>query len=253
MSFDLARFGLTEMLRSGLVIRRATDGSQTMEAAARAVCRSLYDGFVGANGERQCALVRCYKTHPFGALDTELQRVVIHQLADRAPHADMRCLTLLATVGDERSWNDRRTSKGHRAIPLPSPQIVERAPMIAQLVRQFGLDLAAVVNPSADVVRDLQGKTYGVFHVEHAQGSPYIPAQAEFVERYGIRSVVGFGGSLRTGDLYAVILFTRVTVTREVADRFRTVALDLKSALFDFESDAIFDAPGGAAAAPARR
>ena len=86
----------------------------------------------------------------------------------------------------------------------------------------------------------MSGKTYGVFHVRDANGSPYIPAQ-DFVTQYGIQSVVGFGGSLPDGDLFATLLFCRVTVDAAAADRFRTVALDLKSRFFSFQPDEIFE------------
>jgi hypothetical protein len=81
------------------------------------------------------------------------------------------------------------------------------------------------------VVRELAGKRHGVFHVESALGSPYIPAQEDFVVRFGIKSVLGFGGLLVNGDLFAVILFTTVQVSPASADRFRTLALDVKSGL----------------------
>ena len=81
---------------------------------------------------------------------------------------------------------------------------------------------------------------YGVFHVPEAKGSPYIPAQ-DFVDRYGIRSVVGFGGVLPSGDLFSVILFARVPVTTAAADRFRTLALDLKSCLLRYSQSEIFE------------
>jgi hypothetical protein len=189
--------------------------------------------------------VRVYKTHRFGGLPDELKRFAKRALksggGDVQPFDDMRCLTLLATVGDEPSWNQRHLSKGHQAIPLPSPHMVERAPMIAQLVTAFGLELSDVVRPTADVVRKLEGKTYGVFHVEEAKGSEYIPAQAQFVERYGIRSVVGFGGSLLTGDLFAVILFTRTPISEAIADRFRTIALDTKGCFLSFDQSQVFE------------
>ena len=114
--------------------------------------------------------------------------------------------------------------------------------MIAQLIRQFGLDLADVISPSAEFVREMTGRTYGVFHVEEAAGSPFIPAQREFVERYGIRSVVGFGGALRSSDIFAVVMFSRVRITREAAERFRTIALDVKSALYNFDETQVFRA-----------
>ena len=220
-----------------------------MEDAARRICRCLYEEFgaistaAGADtliGGGDCALVRLYKTHPYSRLPPSLRRFADKGLGGAPAPPGLRCLTLLGTAGDEPEWNDRDTSRGHRAIPLPSPRIVEQAPMIAQLIRQFGLDLADVVSPSPEFLRELSGRSYGVFHVEEAVGSPFIPAQEEFVERYGIRSVVGFGGALRSGDIFAVVLFSRVVISREVAERFRTIALDVKSALFNFEEKQVF-------------
>jgi hypothetical protein len=219
-----------------------------MEATVRRICRFFYDELTTAEGGRACVLVRCYKTHAFGRLPEDLRRFAKRALRrndDGINVTDtMRCLTLLATVGDDASWNERHLSKAHQAIPLPSPQIVQRAPMIAQLLHEFGLTLSDILQPSAEVIRKLEGKTYGVFHVPEAAGSPYIPAQAQFVERHGIRSVVGFGGSLAGGDLFAVILFTRTLISNEIADRFRTVALDVKSCLVPFSENEVFHVPG---------
>jgi hypothetical protein len=113
--------------------------------------------------------------------------------------------------------------------------------MISQLIKEFGLEIDSVLQPSPEVVRDLAGKRHGVFHVEHALGSPYIPAQEEFVARFGIQSVLGFGGLLISGDLFAVILFTTVTVSPATADRFRTLALDVKSGLSRYNDATTFN------------
>jgi hypothetical protein len=229
MPYDLTKFGLGEMLKSSPRLRETATGAATFELAAQRVCRFLYDELQSADGERQCALVRCYKTNPFGALDPELQGFVRTNMGFRQPWPEMKCLTLMATVGQAAAWNSRNNSRGHRAIPLPSPEIVEKAPMISQLIKEFGLEISSILQPSPEVVRELAGKRHGVFHVENALGSPYIPAQEEFVVRFGIRSVVGFGGLLTNGDLFAVILFTTVEVSAATADRFRTLALDVKS------------------------
>src|SRR5215210_2573661 len=125
-------------------------------------------------------------------------------------------------------------SRGHKAVPLPSPEIVEKAPMISQLIKELGLELSYVLQPTPDIVKELAGKKHGVFHVEHALGSPYIPAQQEFVVRFGIKSVLGFGGMLASGDLFAVILFATVRVPSSTAERFKSLALDVKSAFSRF-------------------
>jgi len=244
MSFSLRRFDLREMLRCGLDLRRVARDAGTMEEAAGAIVRYLYDSFVDG-GEHECALVRFYKTHPYGGLEPEL-KVVVRERMGAAPNEALKCLVLLATAGAEPEWNSRRLSRGHRAIPLPSPQIVERAPMIAQLIRQMGLDLDSVVSPHPELMQGLEGKTYNVFYVAHALGSEAIPAQDEFVRPYGIESVLGCGGVNLQGELYAAILFARVHIPQDTADRFRNIALDLKMAISSFAEDRVFataDAP----------
>ena len=160
------------------------------------------------------------------------------------PEPGMRCLTLMATVGVAADWNSTVLSKGHRAIPLPSPEIVEKAPMISQLIKELGLELSSVLQPSPEIVRELAGKRHGVFYVESALGSPYIPAQDDFVRRFGISSVVGFGGMLPTGDFFAVILFATVRVTPESADRFKSLALDVKTGFSRFSEAKAFNPVG---------
>lgn len=241
MTSVLADFGLAELLRCSLGLRDAVREAATLESAARACCEFFYKELTTEQGDRACALVRCYKTHPYRDLGVDLQMIARKSLARGLRSTpELRCLTLMGTSGVEKAWNDRRRSSGHQAIPLPTATVVEGAPMVAQLIRAFGLDIGTAIAPRGDLVRDLAGRSYGVFHVPEAKGSPYIPAQ-DFVMRYGIRSVVGFGGILPSGDLFAVILFARVPITHAAADRFRTLALDLKSCFLRYAPNQIFD------------
>jgi hypothetical protein len=229
------------MLRCSRELREALRQASTIEEAAGVVVRHFYDACIDpVSGGRSCALARFYKTHAYGELPPDLQDFAAGPLAGTAATPTMQCLTLMATAGARPEWNDRRLSRSHRTIPLPSPEIVEQAPMIAQLVRQMGLDIATVVRPSPDLLRSAEGKTYSVFHVEEAAGSPYIPAQTEFVIPHGVRSVVGFGG-LHRHDFFAVILFATVPIPRVAADRFRNIALDLKAALHAVPENRVFE------------
>ena len=241
MTYDLTKFDLGDMLKCSLRLRETASGAPTLEVSAQRICRFLYDELVDSNSLRACALVRCYKTHAYASLDPDLQGFARDVLGPGTPRPTMKVLTLMATVGQSAGWNSRHLSKGHRAIPLPSPEIVEKAPMISQLIKELGLELSTVVQPTADIVKELAGKRHGVFHVEDALGSPYIPAQQEFVVRFGIKSVVGFGGMLATGDLFAVILFATVHVPSGAADRFKSLALDVKSAFSKFNDTTVFN------------
>lgn len=241
MTYDLSKFDLGDMLKCSLRLRETAADAPTLESSAQRVCRFLYEELADPAGKRQCALVRCYKTHEFASLEPDLQAFARAAMDGGIPRPEMKCLTLMSSVGETAAWNSRFLSRGHRAIPLPSPEIVEKAPMIAQLIKEMGLDLNTVLLPSPDIVRELAGKRHGVFHVENAVGSPYIPAQEDFVLRYGIKSVVGFGGILPDGELFAVILFANVPVSAASADRFRTLALDVKAGFSRFADRNIFN------------
>ena len=97
-----------------------------------------------------------------------------------------------------------------------------------------------LVSPHPELLHGLEGKTYNVFYVPEALGSEAIPAQDEFVRPHGIRSALGCGGINFNGELYAVILFSRVPIPQESADRFRNIALDLKMAVAPFAEDRVF-------------
>jgi PAS domain S-box-containing protein len=240
---DLASFDLNDMIGCGRAVRMAGESASSMEGAAREIVRIFRSTLVDARtGSPNCPLVRCFKTHPLNRLPPELAQAAQGLLTnERHARPDLPCLTLLATGGDYPQWNARRSSRGHAAIPLESVEIVERAPMIASLLRQMGVDLEAALYPDPTLILDLDQHSFNVFHVEDAIGSPSIPAQSEFVLPHGIRSVLGFGGLFPGGELFTVIMFSRVTIPRETADMFRTIALGVKLALLPFAGGRVFE------------
>ncbi len=250
-SFCLMDFALSDMIRCGRELR-GLNASNSMEEAAQRVVDYLRSALVGVDGQQACALVRCFITHPVSRLPDDLARVARASLQspDQADGIDeIPCLTLLGSSGERAEWNGRQGSRGHRAIPLESVAVVERAPMIAQLIQQMGLSVSDVLRPSEDVLLDAQQRSFNVFHVEEALGSASVPGQA-FVAEHGVRSVLGFGGLLPSGDLFAVIVFSKAAISREAADLFRTIALSTKLVLLPFVRGPVFrDGLAAAAAA----
>jgi hypothetical protein len=239
--YDLRDISEAEVSECGAALSELGAGSGSMEETANRIVRCLYDQLgAGVSGERACALVRFYKTHAYGGLPPDLQAFANGILGDEAGSDDMKCLTLLATVGQNAKWTSRANSEGHKAIPLPSEDFVGRIPMISRLVTQLGLELGQLLRPDPTILLDLHERTYNVFHVDEAVGSPYIPAQADFVIPYGVRSVLGFGGILETGDLYAVILFSKALISRAVAERFKPLALKVREAVAPLAGEAVF-------------
>ncbi|MFL5807816.1 MAG: hypothetical protein ACJ8CR_39560 [Roseiflexaceae bacterium] len=239
--YDLTHFSSSDMTRCGAALRKFGADAQTMEEVARRVVGYLYEHLIDEQtGERSCALVRFYKTHAFGELPMPLRTFASGVLgADSLPPAT-KCLTLLATAGARPEWNARNMSVGHQAIPLASPELVARLPMVARLLKQFGIEIESFLATDPAMLLDLDQQTFNVFYVPDAVGSPIIPAQTDFVIPYGIRSVLGFGGVLPSGDLFAIILFSKVPISRTTAELFKPLALNVKVAVLPFEDAAAF-------------
>lgn len=229
---SLEHFSGDDLAPFGDAIRGFARSAASMEESAQKTVDVLWAELEAEDGTPALALVRLYKTHPYGKLPEDL-RAFARGILDEDPDAETRCLTLLATRGLEPDWNDRRKSEGHKAIPLPSVEFIRRLPMVAGLIDQIGLELADVVRPDRDRISELARKNYDVFHVPDARGSEFVPAQT-FVEKHGIVSALGFGGVLFSGDFYAVVMFSRVPISAAVADRLRVLSLATRVSLMPF-------------------
>ena len=226
-------FSVDDLVACSAAFREIGASSASMEDAAQGITDYLHGSLVDEVDEQAVPLVRLYKTHPFRDLEPDLQAFALDTGAG-AIDDETRCLTLLGTSGIDPAWNDRRRSAGHRAIPLASAEVVAQSPMIAGLISQLGIDLATVVDPEEQPTITLHHQDYDLFFVADAVGSPLVPAQERFVLPHGIHSVVGCGGLLPTGDLFALILFTRLHLEEATADLFRTVALSVKATIVPF-------------------
>jgi hypothetical protein len=239
--YDLKKFTLADMTRCGAELRRFGSESKSMEQAAVGVVRHLYERLGYSNsGHRSCVLVRFFKTHPYGDLGPKLQEFSRSMMPGVSLGSAAKCLTLLGTAGDRPEWNYPHKSRGHWAIPLPSMHAVEQIPMISQLIRQFGIEVNSLLAPKSEIIQEMNQRTYNVFYVEPARDSPYIPAQKDFVVPNNVESVLGFGGVLPEGNLFAVIMFAKVPIPAPTAEMFRTIALNVKLAILPFAEGPIF-------------
>ncbi|MCH7620590.1 MAG: hypothetical protein IH870_01685 [Chloroflexi bacterium] len=239
--YDITRFSLADMTRCGTALRRMGDGASTMEGVAGKVVEHLYQQMTDpGTGEKSFCLIRLFKTHDYVGLNGDLKEFVKKVLGREPSSPATKCLTLLATAGRKPEWNDRTMSRGHQAIPLASADFVGQIPMIAQLISQFGIEMGSVLRPDPSVILDLERRTYNTFYIADAVGSPYIPAQDDFVVPFGVKSVLGFGGVLSNGELFVVIMFSKVPIPRETAENVRDLGPSVKGAVEPFVAGAVF-------------
>ena len=241
-AIDLEHLRFANAVTLGQAVRRCNAHATHQDEVAGRVVDYFYESFRDPlTGLHSCALVRCFQTHPFAGLPRETQEFALRLNPASASIEGLRCLALLASRGEEPEWNSVADSVNHRAIPLPDAAMIEQAPMISRLLEQMGLEARNIVEPhTLALMSESQYRNFGVFHVETAPGSEYLPSQQTFIEQYGIRSVVGMGGLLPSGELFALILFARVVISPEVAALFRTIALSVKLAFLPFAANEVF-------------
>ena len=238
---NIADFTLKDMVDFSSALRQMGSGAASMEEVADKIVHYLYENLVDKKtGEKSCVLVRLFKTHPYGELDEDLEEFARNILKTSPESPAMKCLILLASAGTQPEWNSRKQSRGHKAIPLPSEYFVRAFPMISQMIQQMGLEITTILQPDPAVVMDMTQKTYNVFHIPEATGNKYIPAQDDFVVPFGVRSVIGFGGILPSGNLFVIIMFSKVPIPRQTADMFRSLALSVKIAILPFVGKTLF-------------
>ncbi len=185
---------------------QATNSEESMEAAAQRLARTCFERFVQEDGASEFVLARVYRTISFSSLPPEMQKVVLEQ--ETNPQ-ERKFLCLLGTHGIEEQWCRRGMSENYQVQAVP--QQASESPMFSALFEELGIDPISLEANS--------GRSNSYFHVPEAKGAAAIPAQEGFVDKYGIRSVVGFGGSLPGGDMYAVLGFTRVSVLQAQAQK----------------------------------
>ncbi len=228
--YDLTTFNLRDMTTLGATLRDMGIGARSMEEVANKTVRYLYENLGDETGTPTSALVRFFITYPYQKLERELQQHVQHVLGMHPADPDLRCQTLLATVGEELHWNDRRRSGHYNVLPL-TESIVNDNPLFAQISDVFGIVMKRPVYPDPELMAELEQKSYNVF---------YVPDQDGIVIPYGTRSLLGSYALLPSGNLFTVIVFSKKLIPREATEFFKTLALNVKISVLPFDDVAVF-------------
>jgi two-component system, NtrC family, sensor kinase len=240
---DLSKFTLKDMVECGVKLRQMGSNARSMEEVSNNILKYLYENIGdGQTQEKSCVLIRLFKTHNFHDLEPHLQEFAKKRLTQENITDNLRCLTLLATVGKEEKWNNRYNSVNHQAIPLINKElIINKMPMIAQLIEQFGLEINDVINSNPHLYIESLKNNFNAFYIPDVQDSKFIPAQKTFVIPFNIKSVLSFGGILPDNNLFILILFSKVKIPKTTAQMFSSLALNIKMAILPFTYHKIFE------------
>lgn len=186
-------------------------GWPSFQAVAQALVHTLGNGLVNDHQQPISALVRVF----YAGLCADLPAAYRGKL----PTGDGYCLSLMATMGIEAAWCDVYQSRRHQVVPVDDML----APMFQAAFRQTAIEQGVQIGTDLPTNLSESGLTQ-VFYVPQALGSPIVPDQAEFVELYGIKSVVGIGSSFLEGGGYLLLVFSRMALSQAGALAFGELA-----------------------------
>jgi hypothetical protein len=216
----------------------------TLEAVAQVFMESIFETF-----KESIILCRLFVTVPYNNLPETNKNFVTKLTKTRKVHKllkkDTLVLSLLGTSGLEKKWNNRRNSQGHIGIPLVSPDFIGEIPMMSRLLKELGLNINWIDNNDTGLVKHTIGNLNGMFYVEDAatekdhNGRLIITSQ-DFVKKYNIKTVIGFGGSyIHSGTFFTSIIFLNEKLSQPEARRFtaemsffKTISTNCRNIIF---------------------
>lgn len=228
--FTLTRLTVSDMVAASAALRHATNGATTMEDAANAITTYTRDTFRDTDGTPAFGLIRLFQTIHWERLTPQLRSYAQARMPDQQPPHGIRCLTLFATAGDHPAWQDRRASRNHQAIPLTSPEILNRAPFVLTALDHL---LTHHTPDQPDTPLD------DILHITDAPGSPHLPGQ-DFIQRHTIRSALALSGTLADGDTYTLVLYSHPRINPETAELFRAYATAIRHNLLPHTHSTLF-------------
>lgn len=223
MQIKIKELTLTNIFELSQFIKERCKGLSSLEEIAQELMNTFCQVFITDSGKSAFVLSRFFKSCIYEELPDDIKIYIQHQEGKEEVSAQNRYLTLLGTTGDLEEWKCRKTSKGHQVLSLYDYRTINNIPMLSALINQIGFDISEAVKHDKNIIINKINKEeydFGVFCVEEARGSKLIPEQAEFVEPFGIKSVIGFGGVYKTGNIYAIIVFSREKISSEKAKMF---------------------------------
>ncbi len=220
MQIKVKELTLTNIFELSQFIKDKFKELSSLEEIAKELTNTFCQVFITDSGESAFILSRFFKSCIYEELPDDIKKHIQHNEGREKIPAKNRFLTLLGTSGDLKEWNCRKESKGHQALPLYDPRIVNDIPMLSALLSQIGFNISELANADKSIIIDKEEHEFGIFCVEEARGSKLIPKQAELVEPFGIKSVFGFGGHYKTNEIYAIIVFSREKISSEMAKLF---------------------------------
>ncbi|MBC8551448.1 MAG: PAS domain-containing protein [Candidatus Brocadiales bacterium] len=220
MQIKINELTLAKVLEQSQFTKEKCKDTSTLEETAQKLMKILYQTFITDSSNSAIVLTRFFKSCSYCDLPDDIQGYIKQKEARTIIPPQDKYLTLLGTWGDLEEWRHREKSENYKAFSLNDSDVLYKFPMLSAVFSQIGYKIPTAIEPDKSIIVDKQDIDYGLFYVEDAKGSKYIPKQAEFVVPFGVKSAFGIGGHYVGTDIYAIIIFLRENISLRTAKLF---------------------------------
>ena len=229
---EWSRLTLSDVTHLGMSLRHISLQSASLLIRANAITQLLFESFIcHETGVPVCPLVRVFRTVPVTELGEADRLYVERRVAESGEGLSEKVLQLIGTYGLHPGWCDVSLSSTHRCVPVNATTFPVQFPMLSELMHAVSAESQLVLEQTGDLVARERVDGLYMLYVPDVSNSPYILAQAEFVDRYHIRSVIGFGGQFRDGEQFCVVMFSRGIIPQSVLPLMRILSLNIRLGL----------------------
>jgi hypothetical protein len=190
------------------LLNTLTGSEATFEGVAQQVCQIVHREVVTVDQQPLFALVRIYRLTRSDELPEDLRPLA----SGEVPYS----MVLMGSAGVEPAWNSRHTSVGHKVVPMSADTSMMMRAAVRQLALDVGVEMPAPPLSAPEIIDE---SIVRVFYEPRAVGSPLIPAQ-DFVQQYGIESVIGLGSGFISKSAFFMPLFSRLPIDRTMTEGF---------------------------------
>lgn len=220
MQIDISELTLARVFDLSQSIKDKCKNKSNLEQVAQELMKTLCQTIVTDSDNSAIVLGRLFKSCSYSDLTEDIQNYIQQRDDASTITPESKFLTLLGTWGELEEWHDIEESKNYKAFSLNDKDVLYKFPMLSAVFNQIGYNIPTETEPDKSIIIDNQDKEYGVFYVKDATANKLVPKQEEFVEPYGIKSVIGFGGRYGNNNIYSIILFLRECISRQTAELF---------------------------------
>ena len=227
---DLRHFSLGDMTRMGRDLRDLGVNAGNMENVSQQIVNYMQSALIDAETkEPACMMSNLYMSCPN---EIEPFHPTPHQNGQALEESWQ--LMLMATAGLPANDQTNKASLVPPILPMLSAQSVAQYPIWETILTQMGMPVDYLVQKDRRFALELATTSFNLILIPNFKDKPELfQSEARYIFQQ-VETLFGLGGMLPSGQLFVLLMFSKIAVHDEMIELFQPLALSLKLAFLPY-------------------